>query len=59
MIAPETFRSEELNAVNAKNALSFKKVLLAIDNTATQRQREKLITEINKYARKVGSLIQN
>jgi hypothetical protein len=34
-------------------------VLLAINNTATAQQREKLITEINKFARDAEALIQN
>lgn len=59
MIEPDTYRSDELNRMNAENAVNFKKVLLAINNTATKGQREKLITKINKYARDAEALIQN
>jgi hypothetical protein len=48
-----------LNKINAENAVKFKKILLAINNTATVQQREKLITEINKFARDAEALIQN
>ncbi|MFT4609557.1 MAG: hypothetical protein ACJAUT_000479 [Cellvibrionaceae bacterium] len=59
MMEPDVFRSDELNKINAENAVKFKKILLAINNTATVQQREKLITEINKFARDAEALIQN
>lgn len=59
MMEPDVFRSDELNKINAANAVNFKKMLLDINNTATVQQREKLITEINKFARDAEALIQN
>jgi hypothetical protein len=59
MMEPDVFRSDELNEMNAKNAVNFKKVLLAINNIATEQQRENLITEINRYALDAEALIEN
>lgn len=59
MMEPDVFRSDKLNKINAANAVNFKRALLAINKTATTQQREKLITEINKFARDAEALIQN
>ena len=59
MMEPEVFRSDELNIMNTENATNFKKVLLAINKSTTQQQREKLIVKISQYAFDAEALIQD
>jgi hypothetical protein len=55
---PEVFRSQELNRTNDKNALNFKLFLLDVTALATEKQREKLVNEINEFAEDVDVLMQ-
>jgi hypothetical protein len=59
LIEPEVFRSNKLNQVNAENSAHFKNILLEINATTTQQQRQKLSQEIKKFAQDAEALIQN
>ena len=58
LIEPDVFRGEKLNKINAENSVNFKTFLLKINTIATEKQREKLIKEINKFARDADTLMQ-
>ncbi|MBT3504361.1 MAG: hypothetical protein HN475_01060 [Piscirickettsiaceae bacterium] len=58
LIEPEVFRSLALNRTNDENALNFKLFLLDVTELTTEKQREKLVNEINKFAEDVDVLMQ-
>lgn len=58
LIEPDVFRSDELNRINNENSVYFKKFLITVNSLATEKQREKLIKEINKFARDAEALIK-
>jgi uncharacterized protein YeaO (DUF488 family) len=58
LMEPDVFRGDELNKINADNSVNFKSFLLNINTLATEKQRQKLIKEINKFARDADTLMQ-
>lgn len=58
LMEPDLFRGDELNQINAENSVNFKNFLLEVNTVATEKQRKKLIKEINKFARDADTLMQ-
>jgi uncharacterized protein YeaO (DUF488 family) len=59
LIEPEVFRSNKLNQVNDENSVTFKNILLEINTSTTEQQRQTLSQKINKFAQDAEALIKN
>jgi hypothetical protein len=57
LMAPEVFRSNKLNQINADNSARFKFLLLTVHKMTTAKQRKKLVREINEFAKDTSALM--
>lgn len=57
LMAPEVFRSNKLNQINADNSARFKFLLLTVLKMTTAKQRKKLVREINEFAKDTSALM--
>ncbi len=58
LMAPEVYRSEELNQRNLENADTYKRFLLSADILTTEKQRTHLLGEIDDFSEDFNDLIK-